>query len=935
ERASKRTDTGPALAAGYESLLSDCSGGQGCTDGDHELAGRQPPAQAARGPPADGRDLNHETRHGTTDGTEDDEPGSASQLMAGALQTKLDRVQLNKIFDQARTFAQNLIGDVSQLDGTAGGSGSNGPSDKISQRTEDFLSGLFELLGVDQHRGQPGRNSGAGSGTGSQNNLAGSIMRLVDNFVSSLLNLLGVGQPGGQSGNSGGDANNGTGSGSGSQDNPANSITQLTDNFVSTLLDLLGIGQPSGSDGNGGSSGSSGSSGQANPADSISRLTHDFVSGLLRLVGRGSGSESAGSQDGGDSQGSRRPVSGVSGLGDSVSKLTNDFVSGLLGLVDRTRPGSGSPGGGVGPGDRGDQHGIAGLVGSILDSVSDLTGGILGSLPGMITNALSGHHQSGHRPQPDPEQGDLAASVSKLTNSFVSNLLDLLGVGGGQRNSQGNNGGSGGNGGSDSGDQSDGRSDLTNTIGQLTNEFVSNLLQLLGIGGGQQGGQPGNTGGSGGGSTGSGSTGQHSLGDQIGQLTNSFVSNLLNLLGVGGQGGQNGQFAGTGCQGQVECAPADGSPRTRQPAPLSSRAPPLLGDDDTSNTDSPYRLASWSGGLGSSSNVSQALDDRLAVINGQKSLTAAKTQLAQKKITKAAYNKQVAAQKARQTKANQSMGQLDPQDAQLINDTITGQQNLATAKSRLDAARKRLDAGKITKAAYDKQAAAYHTQADKVDAQTARLRDAAGYDSATTADPGRDGAGAACSTSGAFGECSTAAVDPKTGQLTRDQSLCMPGISECSSSVAAGNRAAVARCAQHGCVTSAKLGANESGYATCGAGECNLASTADSSGADSWCQARNGCHHSTSFPVRPNTADATTKTVGTTSGKSQAFGACTHNCALTGHASPTGASLDCNTGTGHCNGDAISNAALSAPGQAGKPGSRTTHGRSDCSAIAG
>ncbi|MBO0809212.1 MAG: hypothetical protein J2P32_13030, partial [Actinobacteria bacterium] len=204
----------------------------------------------------------------------------------------------------------------------------------------------------------------------------------------------------------------------------------------------------SGTSGTGSAGAPATQSGQADLGGSIRQLVGNFVTDLLNLLGIGgqqngqSGSTggSTSASQGSGQQGSQQGSQGID-LGESISELTNEFESGLLHLVGTAKPGNGSSGGGSGSTDQSDQRhggGAGGLVGSILGSVSDLTGGILGSLPGKIGKALSGHQQqsghqqSGRRPQPDPEQGDLADSVTKLTQNFVSSLLDVLGVGGGQ-----------------------------------------------------------------------------------------------------------------------------------------------------------------------------------------------------------------------------------------------------------------------------------------------------------------------------------------------------------------------------------------------------------------------------------------------------------------------------------------------------------------------
>ncbi|WP_037070404.1 DUF4781 domain-containing protein, partial [Pseudonocardia acaciae] len=404
-------------------------------------------------------------------------------------------------------------------------------------------------------------------------------------------------------------------------------------------------------------------------------------------------------------------------------------------------------------------------------------------------------------------QNDLAGSIQELTGNFVTNLLGVLGIGqqGGQQGGQAGTGqGSTGTG------TSNQDNSLASSIQQLTSNFVTNLLDLLGIGqqGGQPGGTGGGTGGAGGGTGGGGQTGGAGGGQDEGWSL----------------GGQDGQFAGTACQSEAECALAGGNLQTRQPA-------------TTGNTVSPDRT--WWNDDGSATDVNRALNNRLAVLKGQKSLEAAKDQLAAKKITKAAYNKKVAAQKALTTKANQSMGLLSTDDQTLINDTIGDQRKLAAAKTKLDAERKQLAAGKLSKATYKKHTAAYNKQADAVEAQTAQLYDATGHNS-LDADPGRNGAGAACTRSGAFGECSTAAIDPKTGKLKEDQSLCMLGISGCSSSAKIGNRTASATCdPTKGCATTSRAG-KTTAKAKCGAKDCDLAATADQTGPHTYCQTRNG-----------------------------------------------------------------------------------------------
>ncbi|WP_037070427.1 hypothetical protein, partial [Pseudonocardia acaciae] len=204
-------------------------------------------------------------------------------------------------------------------------------------------------------------------------------------------------------------------------------------------------------------------------------------------------------------------------------------------------------------------------------------------------------------------------------------------------------------------------------------------------------------------------------------------------------------------------------------------------------------------------------------------------------------------------------------------------------------------------AAYDQQAAAYNTQRKQVDAQTARLRDAAGYGTDSNgADPGNNGAGAACSTSGAFGECSTAAIDPATGQTLQDQNLCLLGVSACGASSTAADRTASASCdVVTGCATNSKAGAVLA-QTTCGVGDCNTSGVADLRGADTVCQARAGCTENGTTPTTPDAADLA---AGKTDGISQSHGACAKDCALVGFATRADAGTDCQTSNGTCDTD--------------------------------
>ncbi|WP_028928025.1 hypothetical protein, partial [Pseudonocardia acaciae] len=197
------------------------------------------------------------------------------------------------------------------------------------------------------------------------------------------------------------------------------------------------------------------------------------------------------------------------------------------------------------------------------------------------------------------------------------------------------------------------------------------------------------------------------------------------------------------------------------------------------------------------------------------------------------------------------------------------------------------------------QAAAYNTQRRQVDELTARLHDTTGHNSADWANPGRDGAGAACSADGAFGQCSTASIDPTNGRSTQDQSLCLIGISTCASNSTTGDRAASATCELNaGCATTSTA-AKTNAATTCGTGDCTTTTVADTRGADTACQARGGCTHNASRPTSK------------TEGVSQTSGACTKDCAVTGFATRADAGSDCQARNGACDTTSIGRRATS------------------------
>jgi len=242
----------------------------------------------------------------------------------------------------------------------------------------------------------------------------------------------------------------------------------------------------------------------------------------------------------------------------------------------------------------------------------------------------------------------------------------------------------------------------------------------------------------------------------------------------------------------------------------------------------------------------------------------------------------------------------------------------------LDAEKQQLGAGKLDRATYDQHAAAYATQRDQVYAQTEQLRDAAGASGLQQPDGGRDGAGASCATSGAFDECATTTIDANTGQWNSDRSLCLVGVSGCSSSSRAGDRVASASCDVSGCKTNSATG-KTAASATCGAGDCNTETVADSRGADTFCQARRGCSTSGQTPTEPDAAELA---AGKTQGAAEASGSCAKNCALASFANRADAGSDCNTSNGTCDTSSTgSRATEAAPAEAAPAEDRAGRGR--------
>ncbi|HEY0574964.1 MAG TPA: hypothetical protein VGD73_12755, partial [Pseudonocardia sp.] len=690
------------------------------------------------------------------------------------------------------------------------------------------------------------------------------------------------------------------------QDDLAASIQESANNFVQDLLERLGVTKPSQP-----SSNQATASTQQPAPQSLDDVLSQFVDAASGIV----------SKVAGDNAGERTH--------EALTDLTDQLTTAL---TKPNKPGNSSSS----SADRGgqkfqrarfDQHsdGADGLVGSILDSVLEFTEGIAGKVSSTVKEALASGHQQrpNERPRPSDGRGDLSASIAESTDNFVQDLVDRIGVAQPQQSSNNTVGQvvrnqdeqptdeddlsrmwrdrPGKQAASAGGGAAQNRPPSLEDFGQVLTGVVDAVSGLVTVAAGKQAGAQARqvltaaaedvlaalqasdqwNGGTGGGISGSGAGS-----GQAGAGQNGGSSSL----------GAENQFAGTGCQSDAECALVDGTLTPRQPGTLSTRAPPPLLADDPSNPDDNVRLVSWWDDYSSPTATNQALNDRLAVIKGQKGVNEAKAQLDKGAITKAAYDQQVSAQQALQTKADASMAQLTTSDSTLINDTITGQQSLATAKTKLDAAKQQLDAGKLDKATYDKQAAAYTAQRDEVYAQTAQLRDAAGGSGLGQPAGGRDGAGASCSTSGAFGECATSATDAKTGQGFEDRSLCLTGVSGCSSSSSAGDRTASASCDLDGCKTTSKAG-KTAASTTCGAGECNTSTVADSRGADTFCQARKGCSTSGETPTEPDAADLA---AGKKEGVSEASGSCTKNCALASFANQADAGSDCNTANGVC-----------------------------------
>ena len=361
---------------------------------------------------------------------------------------------------------------------------------------------------------------------------------------------------------------------------------------------------------------------------------------------------------------------------------------------------------------------------------------------------------------------------------------------------------------------------------------------------------------------------------------------------------------------------------------VGARGPPAANTTRTSTTgnerttespdDTPYILTAYDAGaeLATQQANDQALNDRLAVVTGQRNLDAAKGQLAKGGITQAEYDKQVAAQKALQTNADTSMAQLDPQDAQLIDYVITGQQQLGKDQTALTQQRKDLDAawdkqradlaaGKLDVAGligtaidtgrYRHDLAEYNQRRDDVYAATDELRAATGHDDLSLGEPGSGGAGASCGSSGAFTECAAVTDSWASGS---DQTSCkgLTGVSDCTASAGsdAASGSASGQCSIDGvCKTAATYGADTASSSCKPGAYCQTTSHASWAGAETDCSASDGCAgDTTSAPDASASAQAVPATATAT---------CQGDCSLQANSNAGGvAEVSCQATAGAC-----------------------------------
>ncbi|HEX4360969.1 MAG TPA: DUF4781 domain-containing protein, partial [Pseudonocardia sp.] len=779
---------------------------------------------------------------------------------------------------------RNLTEALSHFVDVATGIVSDIAGKKAGKQTHEALSDLTDQLTAGPSNPRPTTGSGtssSGSGAQQQTNLGSAIGQLVDNFVGNLLQLLGVSSPATSTGQQ--SANQSTTDQGGTSTQQAN--PQNLDDALSNFTDLA----------SGIVSNVAGTKAGKQTQQALTDLTDQLTDGLSNPnPGHNSSAQNI--------QASHNTVNTVAS---TIRESAGNFVGDLLDQLGLTQPGrSGPPTTGralsAGHQQRPNDRPRAGAIADATDSfVRDLLqrlgvgqqgGSDRASGVGQLTDADASQLSQRQPAQGQPAQRQTAQRQTGQTGQTADNDQDQDDLGQPWRNRPGSQNTSG---------ATQRRPATLDDFQQVLSGVVDAVSGLVTVAAGQQAGaqarqmltaaaedvlealQAANTGPNGGASGGgSGGNGGQATG---GQDSGSSL-------------GADNQFAGTECQSDDECALVGGTLKPRQPSSLGSRAPPPLLADNTTDPDQQYKLAAWWQDTSSATGVNQALNDRLAVIKGQQGVDDAKAQLAKGAITQAAYNEKVSAQQALQTKADTSTAAVSPYDGQLIDETIKGQQSLTAAKTKLDADQQQLAAGKLDQATYDQRAAAYAAQQDQVYAQTQQLRDAAGGSALQEPDGGRDGAGASCGTSGAFGECATTTTDATTGQSSEDRSLCLVGVSGCSSSSRAGDRTASASCDVSGCKTNSTAG-KTTASATCGTGDCNTQTVADSRGADTSCQARGGCTTSGRTPTEPDAADLA---AGKTEGAAEATGSCTKNCALTSFANRADAGSDCNTSNGTC-----------------------------------
>ncbi|GAA5175042.1 hypothetical protein GCM10023321_80200 [Pseudonocardia eucalypti] len=398
------------------------------------------------------------------------------------------------------------------------------------------------------------------------------------------------------------------------------------------------------------------------------------------------------------------------------------------------------------------------------------------------------------------------------------------------------------------------------------------------------------------------------------------VGERLDEIGKKGAGNAKGLFlenTGTapGCVKGERCGPATEQARTMLTGGTGTRGPPAQTTANrttySSTEDQTYQLTAFDPEAQRAAQQAndQALNDRLAVINGQRGLDDAKKQLDAGKLTQAEYDKKVAAQKKLQTTSDASMTKVSPENAQLIDYVIDGQQQLGPQQAALDkrgkdldaawdAQRKNLAAGKfdipglvnnaIASGQYRRDLAEFDRYRDDVNTATDQLRQATGHDDITLGDPG--GNGVACGSSGAFSRCEGTSF----GQQESCQGL--PGVSACNVSVGSGSTAASGKCPIDGagCTTSATFGGHTASSGCKPGAYCETTATADWSGAYSECQAAKGCTGS-------STARQSGREVSTATGK------CEGDCGLWASAGADGVGeAHCQAGGGACDTDSTS-----------------------------